>query len=359
MSAAPPPPRKGRGASYNPDNRFAPTRVAVEDDGWPGDDEDLPPLKTVVTVQDAKSALRRNTSPDVPFSQSVNPYQGCEHGCVYCFARPTHAYLELSPGLDFETRLFAKGNAAALLRRELGKAGYVPEVIALGANTDPWQPIERDLKITRQILELLVECRHPVGIVTKSYAIVRDIDLLAELAKDDLVHVMISVTTLDHDLARRMEPRAASPTRRLEAIEKLAGAGIPVGVLAAPMIPALNDHELEKILEACAGRGAVNAGYVLLRLPLEIHELFETWLAEHYPLKADHVMSLVRQMHDGQVYRSEFGTRMRGSGQFAALLAQRFALACRKFRLNGNERNRALRTDLFRPPRQDGQLDLF
>lgn len=359
MSQPPPGPRKGRGAAYNPDNRYAPTRGVAEDDGWPGDDAALPPLTTTVTVQDARSALRRNQSPDVPFRQSVNPYQGCEHGCVYCFARPTHAYLELSPGLDFETRLFAKGNAAALLRQELSKPGYRPEVIALGSNTDPWQPIERDLKITRQILELLTECRHPVGIVTKSFNIVRDLDLLTELARNRLVQVMISVTTLDHELARQMEPRASSPARRLEAIARLAQAGVPVGVLAAPMIPALNDGELETILAASAEQGATRAGYVLLRLPLEIKPLFETWLADHYPLKARHVMSLAEQMHGGKAYDSAFGTRMRGSGQFAELLAQRFHLACRRLGLTHDIRNEDLRTDLFQPPARDGQMALF
>src|SRR5437763_534458 len=290
-------PIKGRGATFNPANRFRrDTRVAV-DDGWApppatempeGDDDELPPLKTTVTIQRSRTIIARNTSPDVAFNQSLNPYQGCEHGCVYCYARPTHAYLDLSPGLDFETKLFAKPDAAALLVAELAKPGYVCDPIAMGTNTDPYQPIEREWKITRQILEVLSACEHPVSIVTKSALVERDIDLLAPMAAKNLARVYVSITTLDRDLARTLEPRAAAPHRRLAAVKALSDAGIPIGVMTAPIIPQLTDKDLEAILDAASANGARYAGWTLVRLPHEVKDLFRDWLAQHYPLRAEH-----------------------------------------------------------------------
>ncbi len=360
----------GRGATFNPGNRFRrDARVSV-DDGWAtprepeesgrsGDSDDAPPrLATTVMVQHARSIIARNDSPDIPFTQSINPYQGCEHGCVYCYARPTHAYLDLSPGLDFETKLFAKPNAVELLTAEISRRGYLCDAIALGTNTDPYQPIEREWKITRRIIELLAACDHPLTIVTKSALVERDIDLLAAMAAKNLTRVYFSVTTLDRDLARRMEPRAASPQRRLAAVKALADAGIPVGVMAAPMIPALNDKDLESILEAAAANGARWAGWTMLRLPHEVKLLFRDWLAEHYPLRAEHVMSLIQQVRDGRDNDPNFGTRMRGTGHIATLLARRFELACKRFALN-TERTAPLDTSLFRPPRDTAQLSLF
>jgi DNA repair photolyase len=320
-------PIKGRGAASNVTGRFATTAVQGADDGWGSVYEalaDTPRPQTVVTEERARSVISRNRSPDVGFSQSVNPYRGCEHGCVYCFARPSHAYLDLSPGLDFETRLYAKTNAAERLRAELGKRGYRPAPIALGINTDAYQPIERRYRITREVLEVLAECRHPVSFITKSASIERDIDLLAAMARDRLVTVYFSVTTLDNRLAARMEPRASAPHARLRAMRALADAGVPVGVMVVPVVPMITDAELEHILEAAHGHGARAAGYVLLRLPHELKQVWREWLELHYPERAEHVMSLIRQMRGGRDYDSAFGTRMKGQGPFAELIAQRF-----------------------------------
>jgi DNA repair photolyase len=355
-------PRKGRGAVGNPTPRFDRESRAAVDDGWrQADDEgDPPPIATTVTPDQSRSIIARNDSPDISFEQSINPYRGCEHGCIYCFARPTHAYLGLSPGLDFETRLFAKFKAAELLRAELAHPKYECRVIALGANTDPYQPVERQHQITRRVLEVLREFRHPVCVVTKSALIQRDIDILAEMAARNLAAVAVSITTLDRELARHMEPRAATPPRRLETVRALASAGIPVSVLASPMIPALNDHELERILEAAREAGAVSAGYILLRLPLELTQLFEEWLEAHAPGKAKHVMSLIRQARDGKTYRAEWGKRMTGTGAYAELLGTRFAAASRRLGLNERHLSRRLDTSQFRrPPKPGDQLALF
>jgi DNA repair photolyase len=353
-------PLRGRGAVSNRPGRYEPGERQREDDGWSGGepDEELPPLKTTVTIDSTRSAIAWNESPDVGFDRSVNPYRGCEHGCVYCFARPTHAYLGLSPGLDFETRLFAKPEAPRLLAAELAKPGYRPAVLALGTNTDPYQPIERRFAITRGILEVLAAYNHPVTIVTKSALVLRDADILAGMAKKGLANVTLSVTTLDRELARNLEPRAATPPRRLETIRRLAQASIPVGVLAAPMIPALNDAELEAILAAAVEAGATAAGYVLLRLPLEIKDLFGEWLEAHAPGKAKHVLALLRDTRRGSLYVDTFGERMRGHGPYAELLGRRFKLAIK--RLGIERRSFQHRTDLFKvPPRPGQQLDLF
>lgn len=348
---------KGRGATLQIEGRFeSETRERV-DDGWGASDADLPPLKTTVTVEQAKSVIQRHDSPDLPFEQSLNAYRGCEHGCIYCYARPSHGYLNLSPGLDFETRLFAKPDAAKLLRAELAKPSYRCSPIALGTNTDPYQPIERDWKITRQILEVLAECGHPLSIVTKSALIERDLDLLAQLARDSLVQVFISVTTLDAELARRMEPRASSPRRRLQAMQTLNEAGVPCGVMVAPVIPFLTDAELEKVLQAAHEHGARTAGYTLLRLPYEVKDLFKDWLATHYPLKAQHVMSRLREMRGGRENDPQFGSRFRGNGLFAELLAQRFRVACE--RLGFNRESVVLEVSRFKPPSRHGQMNLF
>lgn len=320
----------------------------VLDDGWGGLDAPLPARQTVVTDEQSRSIISTNDSPDVPFDQSVNPYKGCEHGCIYCYARPTHAWIGLSPGLDFETRLTAKPEAAALLRKALSKKGYVPSPICLGANTDAYQPIERERRITRSLLEVLRDFQHPVGIVTKSALVTRDIDLLAPMAEKGLAHVLVSVTTLDPKLARTMEPRAAAPGRRIETIRALADAGVPVGVLASPMIPALNDHELEAILEAAAAAGARAAGTIPLRLPLELAELFTEWLQTHHPLRAAHVLSRQRDIRNGTLNDARFGSRMRGEGVMADLLEQRFHVARRRFGLDGGLPE--FRLDLFRVP---------
>jgi len=355
-------PRKGRGAVGNPAPRYdRESRVAV-DDGWrqPEDEGDPPPLQTIVAIDTSKSIIARNDSPDIPFEQSINPYRGCEHGCIYCFARPTHAYLGLSPGLDFETRLFAKTAAAELLRAELSKPGYRCKVIALGANTDPYQPIEREYKITRRVLEVLREFNHPVGVVSKSTLVQRDIDILSEMAAKGLATAAISITTLDRELARHLEPRAATPQRRLDTVRALSSAGIPVSVLASPMIPALNDHELDGILDAAREAGAVGAGYILLRLPLELTPLFEEWLDAHAPGKAKHVMSLIRQSREGKTYRAEFGTRMKGTGPYAEMLRLRFDKACRRLGLNERRDTMRLDTSQFRrPPQKGDQLKLL
>ena len=349
---------RGRGARSNASGRYErETRVLV-DDGWTHEDEAPPPLKTEVLRDSSRTIITRNKSPDISFEQSINPYKGCEHGCVYCFARPTHAYLGLSPGADFESRLFAKPNAAELLARELAAPGYVPKVIAMGTNTDPYQPIERQLKITRSILEVLRDFNHPIGIVTKSPLILRDIDILAPMAEQGLARAAISVTTLDRRLARVMEPRAATPQRRIQAISGLRAAGIPVAVMFAPVIPALNDEELENILNTAVEAGAGSAGYVLLRLPLEIKDLFREWLEEKEPGRAKHVMSLIRQMRGGKDYDSQWHTRMKGTGPYAEMIARRFHMAIKRLGLN-QERN-TLSTEKFRrPPLPGDQLRLL
>ncbi len=352
------PPSRGRGASVNPAGRFERFAVVPEDDGWGSLDEEPRPVPTTVIPEATRTIIARNDSPDVPFDQSVNPYRGCEHGCAYCFARPTHAYLGLSAGLDFETRIFSKPEAPRLLAEELRKHGYRCQVLVLGANTDPYQPVERDLRITRGILEVLAEHQHPVSIVTKSALVLRDVDLLAPMAARGLASVLLSVTTLDGELARRLEPRAAAPARRVATLGALARAGIPVGVLASPMIPALNDAELERILEACAGAGARWAGYVLVRLPHDLRAIFAEWLETHYPTKARRVLSRIRDLHDGKLYDPRFGERMRGQGPYAALLRDRFDIACRRL---GIETGRPrLDTTRFRlPARRGDQTRLF
>ncbi len=347
-------PFRGRGAVSNPAGRFERFREEAFDDGW-GSAEPPPGPERVPTevLEDrTKTIIARNDSPDVPFDRSINPYRGCEHGCIYCFARPTHAYLGFSAGLDFETRIMAKPRAAELLRRELRKRDYEPGPLALGSNTDPYQPVERDWRITRQVLEVLREARHPLGIVTKSALVLRDLDLIEPMAREGLASVMVSVTTLDRDLARTMEPRAAAPERRLATVRALAGEGVPVGVLASPMIPGLNDAELDAILEAAAEAGAGWAGYLLLRLPEELSGLFFDWLETHYPARASHVRTLIRETRGGKDYRSAWGERMRGRGAYADLLAGRFRVAARRFGLDRPPPR--MRRDLFRPPAAPG-----
>lgn len=353
-------PVRGRGAASRVAGRFETRSVRGEDDGWgsvyEGMDE-APRPRTQVSIERARSIISRNQSPDIAFSLSANPYRGCEHGCVYCFARPSHAYLDLSPGLDFETRLFAKANAPELLRAELAKPGHVPSPIALGINTDGWQPIEREHGISRACLEVLLQARHPLSIVTKGSALLRDLGLLAELARLGLVNVFVSVTTLDNALSAKLEPRAAAPHTRLKMIAALHGAGVPVGVLVAPVIPMITDQHLEQILQATREAGARSASYVLLRLPHELKEVWREWLELHYPQRAARVMSLVRQMRGGKDYDSAFGTRMRGQGPFADLIATRFAKTRARLGFGAMP---ALRTDLFVPPRaQSPQGDLF
>jgi len=353
-------PRKGRGAVSNETGRYEALQRVTFDDGWLDSrpEEDLPPLRTTVTADKSREVIARNQSPDVPFDRSINPYRGCEHGCIYCFARPTHAWLGLSPGLDFETKLFAKEKAAEALRRELARPAYRPEPLALGANTDPYQPVERKMGITREILQVLAETKHPVTIVTKSDLILRDLDILTEMAQQRLARVMLSVTTLDKGLARSMEPRAPAASKRLQAVRQLAAAGVPCGVLAAPMIPAINDSELEAILEAAQAAGARSAGYVMLRLPLEIKDLVEEWLTAHFPDRKDKVLKLVRETRGGRLYDSRFGIRQRGSGPYAELMAQRFRLACKKLGLNRDDWR--LERSLFRkPPKDSRQMSLF
>lgn len=349
---------KGRGAADNPQGRFERQEREICDDGWEREVEEERGPQTEVTLTQARSIISRNQSPDIPFTQSINPYQGCEHGCIYCYARPSHAYLGLSPGLDFETKLFAKANAAELLREELSRPGYRCEVISIGANTDPYQPIERKYRITRCILEVLAECDHPLGIVTKSALVERDLDLLAPMAKKGLVHVFVSIGTLDHELMRRLEPRSSAPARRFEVLRALCDAGIPCGVLVAPIIPFLNDQDMEQVLERSAAQGARMAGYIILRLPYELKDLFKDWLERHYPLKAARIMSQIRQMRGGRENDPRFGTRMRGEGIFAELQQKRFRLACERHGLNLHGRNR-LDTTRFKPPGGTGQLILF
>lgn len=350
-----PTPPRGRGTGANPDNRYADWAREAADDGWTPDES--PPPRTTLTVDSTRQIIARNDSPDVPYDRSINPYRGCEHGCIYCYARPSHAWLGLSPGLDFETKLTWKPDAAAQLRAELAKPGYRPAPLALGSNTDCWQPVEREQRTTRAILEVLSETRHPVTIVTKSALILRDLDLLVPMAQQGLAEIAISVTTLDADLARRMEPRAASPKRRLEVIRTLRDAGITPTVLVAPVITGLTDHEPEGILRSVAEAGAGFAAYVLLRLPLEVEPLFRDWLQQHYPDRAKHVLSLLMQMRGGKTYDSRFGQRMTGAGTLATLLKKRFDLARRKFGLD--QPPPALDCSRFTPPRLDGQQSLW
>jgi len=349
---------KGRGATINPEGRFESAIRERIDDGWSGtQDDDVVRTPTVVTAERVKTIISRNNSPDVPFNLSINPYRGCEHGCTYCFARPTHAYLNLSPGLDFETRLFAKVNAAACFEKELARPGYTCETISIGTNTDPYQPAERQWKVMRSLLEVAARYNQPLAIVTKNALIERDLDILGPMAQKGLVAAFISVTTLDHDIARRMEPRASAPARRIEAIRRLSAAGVPVGVMFAPVIPFLTDNALEPVLEAAAGAGASKAGYILLRLPFEVKDLFRDWLEQHYPLKAAHVMSRVHAMRGGRDNDPNFGSRMRGEGELARLLHQRFTIACNRFGLKPSQRH--LDVSQFRRPSLDGQLDMF
>ena len=352
-------PRKGRGAASNGSGRFEAERRVGFDDGWGMADEEPLSLTTTLTVDSTRTIIARNDSPDIGFDRSINPYRGCEHGCIYCYARPSHAYLGLSPGLDFESRLFYKPQAASLLAAELRRKGYSCRPIALGSNTDPYQPAERRLEITRSILEVLQDFRHPVTIVSKSALIQRDLDILSEMAKDRLAIVTISVTTLDRTLARVMEPRAATPERRLETIAALVAAGVPTGVLSAPMIPALNDAEMEQILDRARAAGATSAGYTMLRLPLELKALFREWLEAHFPNRAAHVLSLVAQAHGGRLYDSAWTKRMTGTGPYAEMLRLRFDRACR--RLGFNQRTTSsLDTTRFRlPPQKGDQLSLF
>lgn len=368
--------RKGRGAVTNRAGRFEPGLRPLEDDGWqsgeafsgltfngapinltgtsakkttaPTDDDVLPPLKTHVALDNARSIIAHNKSPDIPFDQSINPYRGCEHGCIYCYARPTHAYLGHSPGLDFETKLYMKADAAKLLEKELRKPGYRPSVIALGANTDCYQPIEKRYGITREVLHVLSAYNHPLGITTKSANVLRDIDILAPMAAKKLAKVYISITTLDRDLARVMEPRATTPQKRLDAIRKLSEAGIPVGVSVAPIIPALTDHGIEQIVEAAHEAGATSVNWTLLRLPLEIKDLFTEWLEAHHPLRAKRVLDMVRECRDGALYKADFGERMRGSGPYATLIRQRVQAAAKRFGMNGYRWD--VDTTLFKVP---------
>ncbi|HTQ12605.1 MAG TPA: PA0069 family radical SAM protein [Rhizomicrobium sp.] len=349
---------RGRGAVSNASGRYEKEQRVLVDDGWNGEDDEEPSLKTEILRDSARTIITRNNSPDISFSQSINPYKGCEHGCIYCFARPTHAYLGFSPGADFESKIFAKPNAAELLRKELSSPKYVPQVLALGTNTDPYQPIERKLRIMRSILEVLHEFRHPVGIVTKSALILRDLDILAPMAEAGLAKVAVSVTTLDRKLARAMEPRASTPPRRLDAIRQLSEAGVPTAVMFAPVIPALNDEELESVLGEAAHNGARSAGYVLLRLPLEIKDLFREWLEANEPGRARHVMSLIRSMRGGKDYDANWHSRMKGSGPYAELIARRFQIATR--RLGLNREHRPLDASQFRKPATAGvQLALL
>ena len=352
-------PVRGRGTVTRPDPRYLELRREAVDDEWPGvATDDTPALRTTVTWETPRTIISRNQSPDLPFEQSINPYRGCEHGCSYCYARPTHAYLDLSPGLDFETRLFAKADAAAILTRELAARAYRCSPLMLGANTDAYQPIERALRVTRGILEVLAATGHPVSIVTKAALVERDLDLLQQLSALDAVQVFLSITTLDDALARRLEPRASAPRRRLAALRALAGAGIRCGVMVAPLIPALNDSELEAILAAVADTGARHAGYVMVRLPREVNPLFQDWLEQHYPLKAAHVLSLVRDLRGGALNDASFGTRMTGTGVFAQLVRARFQRACARLGLDRSDH--ALSCAHFTPPSRPGaQLALF
>lgn len=347
---------KGRGAVGNPQGRFEGDERVVDDDAYWEEPANAP--QTQITLQRAKSIIARNDSPDIPFSQSINPYQGCEHGCIYCYARPSHSYLGLSPGLDFETRLYAKENAAELLRQELSRPGYRCDVIVIGGNTDPYQPAERELRITRGILEVCAEFNQPIGIITKSALIERDLDLLAPMAARGLARAFVSVTSLDPELARKLEPRAAAPHRRLRALRTLAEAGVPCGVMVAPVIPFLNDKDLEAILGAAHEAGVTQAGYVLLRLPHEVKEIFQDWLAEHYPLRASHIMARVRDMRGGKDYDPQWRRRQTGVGAYAELLRQRFDQTCRRLGINRGGMGE-LNTTRFKVPGRAEQLGLF
>ena len=348
--------RRGRAAGINPSGRYEPISRHVFDDGW-NSLEELPPFKTQVQVEKPRAIITRNSSPDISFDRSINPYRGCEHGCVYCFARPTHAYMGMSPGLDFEAKLFAKPDAARLLERELAKPGYEPRTIAIGTNTDPYQPIENQWRIMREVLEVLEAHNHPVGIVTKSALVTRDIDILGRMAEKGLAKVALSVTTLDRKLARAMEPRAATPPKRLEAIRKLSEAGIPVSVMIGPVIPALNDQEIERILESAQTAGAREAGYIILRLPLEVAPIFKDWLLRNYPDRYRHVLSLIRSMRDGKDYDAEWGKRMKGAGPYAWQIGRRFEIAAKRLGLNAEKLK--LRSDLFTRPTGGEQLMLL
>ena len=348
--------RKGRGATLNPAGRFAGERVSLERSD---DDDELPErLATELRAEAARTIITRNQSPDVPFEKSINMYRGCEHGCIYCYARPAHAYMDLSPGIDFETILFHKPNAPELLRDELAKPGYRPSTINLGSNTDPYQPVEREQQLTRRILEVLQEARHPVSIITKGSLVLRDIDIISEMAADNLASVAVSLTTLDNDVKRKLEPRTASGRQRLAVMRELSDAGIPVTALVAPVIPAITDHEMETLVQEAAAHGATRAAYIFLRLPHEVAALFRDWLQVHYPDRAAHVMSLVQQSRSGQDNSAEFGKRMRGEGAIADLLSRRFRLACRRHGLNQGEVT-PLDTSKFRPPGRGGQQSLL
>ena len=349
--------RRGRGAVTNPSGRYEPHAKVAFDDGWQSLEE-LPPFATHVTEEKARRIITRNDSPDIGFDRSINPYRGCEHGCIYCFARPTHAYQGLSPGLDFESKLFVKPDAAELLKKELADPKYSPRMIAMGTNTDPYQPIERKWRVTRGVLEVLRDCGHPVGIVTKSALVMRDIDILADMARKNLAKVCLSVTTLDPKLARVMEPRAATPSKRLEALRALSEAGIPTAVMVAPIVPAINDSEIERILDAAKAAGVEGAGYVMLRMPFEIKDLFREWLREHFPAKEKHVISLVRSLHGGKDYEAEWGKRQTGDGPYAWSIGRRFELACERLHLN--EKRTRLTVAYFRRPEiRRAQLELF
>ena len=349
--------RRGRGTGSNASGRYEPTARIAFDDGWQSIEE-LPAFETTVTEEKARKIITRNDSPDIGFDRSINPYRGCEHGCVYCFARPTHSYMGLSSGLDFETKLFAKPEAPELLERELSAPNYSPRVIAIGTNTDPYQPIERKYEIMRGVLEVLERAGHPVGIVTKSALVTRDVDILARMARRNLVKVALSVTSLDPKLARTMEPRAATPPRRIEAIRRLSEAGVPTSVMVAPVVPAINDMEIERILDAAHAAGAREAGYVLLRLPLEVRDLFREWVMENFPDRSRHVFKLIRDMRNGKDYDAKWGERMVGSGPIAWMIGRRFEAACE--RLGLNRRKLKLTTEHFEPTRKRAQqLDLF
>jgi DNA repair photolyase len=349
--------RRGRGAVTNASGRYEPHCKVAFDDGWQSLEE-LPPFATHVTEEKARRIITRNESPDIGFDRSINPYRGCEHGCIYCFARPTHAYQGLSPGLDFESKLFVKPDAPELLKKELADPKYTPRMIAMGTNTDPYQPIERKWRVTRGILEVLRDCGHPVGIVTKSALVTRDIDILADMAKKNLAKVALSITTLDPKLARAMEPRAATPSKRLETVRALSEAGIPTAVMVAPIVPAINDSEIERILDAAKAAGAESAGYVMLRMPFEIKDLFREWLREHFPAKEKHVISLVRSLHNGKDYDSSWGERQTGNGPYAWSIGRRFELACERLGLN-KQRSRLTVAHFKHPVIERDQLDLF
>ncbi len=356
--AAPVAPRKGRGARTNASGRFEPVVHEAIDDGWTSDDTTLPPLRTTLTPEHARTIITRNTSPDIGFDRSINPYKGCEHGCIYCYARPSHAWMGLSPGLDFESRLFFKPDGARLLEQELARPKYVCKRIHIGGNTDPYQPVEREQKITRGLLEVLQRFNQPFSIITKSRLITRDLDILGPMGREKLATAFVSITTLDRDLARAMEPRAATPQRRLDAMRELADAGVPVGVGFAPVIPGLNDHEMEAILEAAARAGATTAMYVTLRLPLEIKDLFQEWLADARPDRAARVMSLVRQTRGGKDYDADWSQRMKGTGPVAELIATRFKAAVKRYGLDTKRHD--LDVTRFRVPRDmRPQMDLF